>query len=240
MASRWSAFGSLLVLALGCGGVAQRTSPPTESAVAGSSSGGGAGAGGLGAGAGGLGAGAVSGAGALGGLILQPNGGGPSAPAELAECRAPDGPGCASDDNYIRIHELESNGAEVVVVLNWPGGPNCGSCTVHCEVCEFTCEIRAHAVQGCGDPNVSVAARSGYNGTAYLDTASAEPHYVDSQGKRWQVVSLRALNTSSPPAAGVELVDCDLSLTVSDGTVIRTLAAQAHFCATIVQVLHPC
>ena len=136
------------MLALGCGGVAQRTSPPTESAVAESSSGGGGGA--------------------LGGLILDPNGGGPSAPAELAECRAPDpdGPGCASDENYIRIHDQQSNGAEVVVVLNSPGGPNCGSCSARCEVCEFSCEILAHGVQACGEPNVAVAARSGYNGTA--------------------------------------------------------------------------
>ena len=234
MDCRWSTLGCLLVQALGCGGVAQRTSPATESAVAGSPSGGGAGVAGVGAGA-------MSAGGAFGGsLITTPEGGAPSAPAvELAECRAPAGPGCASRGNYLQIQELRSDGGQIVVELDWPGGPNCGSCSPLCEVCEFSCEIQAEAVQGCGKPTVSVAARSGESGSAYLDTVSANPHYDDLEGKRWNVLSLLALN-SSASAAGPELVDWDLSLTLSDGTVVRTLPVHAHFCASTTYVLHPC
>jgi hypothetical protein len=143
-----------------------------------------------------------------------------------------------SRGNYLQIQEQWSDGGQIVVELNWPGGPDCGSCSPWCEVCAFTCEILAEAVQGCGQPTVSVAARS-QSGPAYLDTISANPHYDDLQGKRWNVLSLLALN-SSASAAGPELVDWDLSLTISDGTVLRTLPVHAHFCASTKYVLHPC
>ena len=236
MASRCWALGCLLVLmlALSCGGVAQRPSPSTESAVAGSSSGGSPGLGGLGAGA-------TSSGGSWPELttVDPPQAGGPSAPAEFAECRDPRGSSCASHDNYLQIHELRSDGSQVVVQLDWPGGPNCGTCAVFCEDCYFSCELWAQAVQGCGEPNVHVAARNDSNGSVYLDTDSADPHYDDSAGKRWHVLSLIALKTS-PSAADAELIDWDLSLTVSDGQVVWTLPVRAHFCASMELVLLPC
>jgi len=219
----------LLVLALGCGGVAQQAAPTTEAGAPGSSSGGRAE----------TGAGEVSAGGALGNLMVPPEGGGPSAPPELAQCPAQPGAGCESDRNYLQIQDLRSDGGQLLVELNWPGGANCGTCTAACEVCEFSCEIRAQAVKGCGELDVYVAARSGESGTAYLDTISADPHYVDLTGKRWRVLSLLALNPLTP-AADAELVDWDLSLDLSDGALVRTLPVHAHFCASTEWGSRPC
>lgn len=103
------------------------------------------------------------------------------------------------------------------------------------------CPILATGVSRCGFFNLRLSACSAPNGGGTcLDTASNEPHYIDSSGKRWTMLDLAG---SSAQLNGVEaegLVDLDLTLAVGSDATYQELAVHAHVCASISAVLIPC
>lgn len=104
-----------------------------------------------------------------------------------------------------------------------------------------SCPVHATGSSGCGFVDLRLSACGALSGSgACLDTASTEPYYTDSSGKRWTMLTLggRSDQLNGEQADGI--VDLDLKLSLSDGATSRELAVRAHVCARIVATLVPC
>ena len=93
------------------------------------------------------------------------------------------------------------------------------SCWVGCEDGGPTCELSATGSASCGYVHLQLPGCAGA-GPPCLDTTAVAPYYVDASGKTWSVLSFSgaALTTT-----GAALLESDLTLTLSDGSVTREL-----------------
>lgn len=104
-----------------------------------------------------------------------------------------------------------------------------------------TCQIRAIGRSSCGFVHLSFSACSEPNGGGVcLDTASAEPHYTDSSGTRWTMLSLTGKSAQPNGEAADGLVDLDLTLALGSESTYHELPVHAHVCASISATQIPC
>jgi hypothetical protein len=144
-----------------------------------------------------------------------------------ASCFAPP-PGCDASEEFIEISDTPS------VRLAYGGG----DCPAECN---GACRISASGQTNCGFVRLSFVACSAPNhGGVCLSTVPGSALYTDAAGKAWEMPSLTgdSAQLDGQPSGGV--IDLDLELGISDGSLSRTLAVHAHVCADLVATLRPC
>lgn len=113
--------------------------------------------------------------------------------------------------------------------------------TYGADASDGSCQIRATGRSSCGVVNLSLSACSERNGGGVcLDTASPEPHYTDSSGKRWTMLALTGKSAQPNGEAAEGVVDLDLTLSLGSDSTFHELAVHAHVCASISATLIPC
>jgi hypothetical protein len=135
--------------------------------------------------------------------------------------RVDGGPACL-DDSHLDCAGLESY-VDIVgdgdpIRLAYPMDPTCGACGA------TSCQIWGRYSVCCSSCDLTFAACAGPDGAGPCLDFQECGRYVDRDGKTWLAALMpESLNNNAP-------LDLQASVTITDGTTMRSLAVHIHIC----------